>query len=80
MFRHAFLPFYHTIYKSTCTHKRKFKELSNGGQKPVIFACQPLWLKVIIIIRYLKPIFHQKLGSRWLPNANEIYTKNMKCT
>ena len=28
----------------------------------------------------LKPIFHQKLGSRWLPNPNEIYTKNMKCT
>ena len=28
----------------------------------------------------LKPIFHQKLGSRWLPNANEIYTKDMKCT
>ena len=28
----------------------------------------------------LKPIFHQKLGSRWLPNANETYTKNMKCT
>ena len=28
----------------------------------------------------LKPIFHQKLGSRWLPNANEIYTKNMKFT
>ena len=23
----------------------------------------------------LKPIFHQKLGSRWLPNANEIDTK-----
>ena len=30
--------------------------------------------------RAFKPIFHQKLGSRWLPNANEIYTKNMKCT
>ena len=29
---------------------------------------------------FLKPIFNQKLGSRWLPNANEIYTKNMKCT
>ena len=27
-----------------------------------------------------KPIFHWKLGSRWLPNANEINTKNMKCT
>ena len=34
----------------------------------------------LCIIRCLKPIFHQKLGSRWLPNANEIYTKNMKCT
>ena len=29
---------------------------------------------------YLKPIFHWKLGLRWLPNANEINTKNMKCT
>ena len=28
----------------------------------------------------LKPIFHRKLGWRWVPNANEIYTKNMKCT
>ena len=28
----------------------------------------------------VKPIFHRKLGSRWVPNANETYTKNMKCT
>ena len=28
----------------------------------------------------LKPIFHWKWGSRWVPNANEIYTKNMKYT
>ena len=28
----------------------------------------------------VKPIFHWKWGSRWAPNANEIYTKNMKCT
>ena len=28
----------------------------------------------------LKPIFHWKLGWRWLPNADEINTKNMKCT
>ena len=28
----------------------------------------------------IKPIFHWKRGSRWVPNANEIYTKNMKCT
>ena len=28
----------------------------------------------------IKPIFHWKWGSRWVPNANEIYTKNMKCT
>ena len=31
-------------------------------------------------IETLKPIFHWKLGLRWLPNANEIDTKNMKCT
>ena len=28
----------------------------------------------------VKPIFHWKLGSLWLPNVNEINTKNMKCT
>ena len=28
----------------------------------------------------LKPIFHWKLGLLWLPNANEINTKKMKCT
>ena len=28
----------------------------------------------------LKAIFHWKLGSRWLPNTNEINTKTMKCT
>ena len=28
----------------------------------------------------LKPIFHWKWGSRWVSNANETYTKNMKCT
>ena len=28
----------------------------------------------------LKPIFHWKWGSRWLSNANEIYTKKLKCT
>ena len=27
----------------------------------------------------LKPIFHCKLGSRWLPNANKMSTNNMKC-
>ena len=29
---------------------------------------------------YVKPIFHWKLGSQWLPNANEIDTNNMECT
>ena len=28
----------------------------------------------------LKPIFHRKLRSSWLPNTNEIDTNNMKCT
>ena len=28
----------------------------------------------------LNLIFHWKWGSRWVPNANETYTKNMKCT
>ena len=30
--------------------------------------------------RFLKHIFHWKLGLRWHPNANEINTKKMKCT
>ena len=28
----------------------------------------------------IKPIFHCKLGSRWLPNVNEMSTNNLKCT
>ena len=28
----------------------------------------------------LMPIFHRKLGLRWLQTAKEINTKNMKCT
>ena len=28
----------------------------------------------------LTPIFQWKWGSRWVPNANETYTKNLKCT
>ena len=34
----------------------------------------------IYLMLTFKPIFHWKLCSRWLPNANEINTKNMKCT
>ena len=34
--------------------------------------------KIDVLI--LKPTFHWKWGSRWLPNANEIYTQTMKCT
>ena len=33
-----------------------------------------------VVPRGVKPIFHSKLGSRWLPIANEISTNNMKCT
>ena len=29
---------------------------------------------------HLKPIFHWILGLCWPPNANEINTKNIKCT
>ena len=42
-----------------------------------------LVIKLISISLYqesLKPIFYWKLVSRWLPNANEINTKNIKCT
>ena len=43
------------------------------------------FIRVIIIsslslIYTLQPIFHWKLGLRWLPNANEINTKYTKCT
>ena len=31
-------------------------------------------------IQSFKPIFHCKLGSHWVPYANEISTNNMKCT
>ena len=33
-----------------------------------------------LIPTLLKPIFHRKLGLRWLQNAKEINTKKMKCT
>ena len=36
--------------------------------------------KALISTQTLKPIFHLKTGLRWVPDANEIYTKNMKCT
>ena len=36
--------------------------------------------KVHSMVLILKPIFHLKTGLRWGPDANEIYTKNMKCT
>ena len=34
----------------------------------------------ICVVSSLKPIFHWKWGLRWVPNTNEIYTKNMKYT
>ena len=37
-------------------------------------------MTTIISVITLKPIFHWKLGSHWLPNANEINTQKMKCT
>ena len=33
-----------------------------------------------IILGNLKPIFHCELGSRWVTNAIEMSTNNMKCT
>ena len=37
-------------------------------------------LTFFVMTLTVKPIFHWKWGSRWVPNANEIYTKYMKCT
>ena len=34
-----------------------------------------VWLGVGGVTYTLKPIFHWKLGLRWVPNADEIYTK-----
>ena len=36
-------------------------------------------LERVNVLRF-KPILHWKLPLCWLPNANEINTKNMKCT
>ena len=33
-----------------------------------------------VSFQILKPIFHWKWASHWLPDANEIYTQKMKCT
>ena len=57
-----------------CSTKREFRAIS----RDVRFT-KELW-EDDKIIQNLKPIFHRKWGSRWVPNANEIYTKNMKCT
>ena len=35
---------------------------------------------ILLLTEKVKPIFHKKTGLRWVPDANEIYTKNMKCT
>ena len=37
-----------------------------------------LWLNSPL--KHVKPIFHCKLGLRWVINANEMSTNNMKCT
>ena len=36
--------------------------------------------KDIFIDERVKPIFPSKMDLRWVPNANEIDTNNMKCT
>ena len=46
----------------------------------VVLILPPLYFLRWYITDNLKPIFHWKLGLRWLQNANEINTKNMKCT
>ena len=44
-------------------------------------------LSTVIVLHYrkltrlkYKPIFHRKLRWRWLPKANEMGTKHIKCT
>ena len=37
-------------------------------------------MTILVAFGQIKPIFHCKLGSRWVPKANEMSTNNMKCT
>ena len=57
-------------------HLRIMQKKSIWLWNAVTLRCNMVENKITI----LKPIFHWKWGSRWAPNANEIYTKNMKCT
>ena len=54
--------------------------LAKGWFQILIFNKICLILFFSLIKKIVKPIFHRKLGSRWLPNANDIDTKHMKCT
>ena len=52
-------------------------------RQPSLTSGHPSYVATIILYCFylgLKPIFHWKLGSRWVPNANEMDTNNMKCT
>ena len=63
---------------------------TNTGQDPRIYMGAPAsdnpegWSVArwtfVTLAKIIKPIFHWKLGLRWLQNADEINTKNMKCT
>ena len=46
--------------------------------KTVSVSNQLLYVAAAVVV--VKPVFHWKWGLRWVPNANEIYTKKMKCT
>ena len=45
----------------------------------LLVACHYALRDANFLTFFLEPIFHCELGSRWVTNANEMSTKNMKC-
>ena len=53
---------------------RRYRQIFN------IVSHREMFLFFILSTVIVKPIFHWKLALCWVPNANEINTKSMKCT
>ena len=63
-----------------CRSQVKFYHCNKVGPSLKINRARSPFLKFDMRHGFLKPIFHQKPGSRWVPNANVIDTNNMKST
>ena len=48
--------------------------------KALIHKFETYLIRLCLSFTQFKPIFHCEVGLRWLPNANEMSTNNMKCT